>query len=60
MPIIEIKLWEGRSREQKAEMAKKITETVVEVGKTAPENVQIIFADHSRSNWAIAGKLQDE
>ncbi len=59
MPVIEIKLWEGRTRDQKAEMAKRITDAVVEVGKTAPENVQIIFADHARSDWAIAGKLQD-
>ena len=59
MPVIEIKLWEGRSREQKAAMAKRITDAVVEEGKTAPQNVQIIFSDHSRSDWAIAGKLQD-
>ncbi|KKK74646.1 hypothetical protein LCGC14_2881680, partial [marine sediment metagenome] len=32
MPVIEIKLWEGRTREQKAEIAKRITDTVVEVG----------------------------
>lgn len=60
MPVIEIKLWEGRTREQKAEMTRRITEAVVEVGKMAPENVQIIFSDYSRSNWAISGKLSDE
>ena len=59
MPVIEIKLWEGRDREQKAEMAKQITNVVVEVGRTAPENVQIIFSDHAKSDWAIAGKLSD-
>ena len=59
MPVIEIKLWEGRTREQKAEIAKRITDTVVEVGKTTPEHVQIIFSDHAKSDWAIAGKLSD-
>ncbi len=59
MPVIEIKLWEGRTRDQKAEMAKRITDTVVEVGKTSPEHVHIIFSDHAKSDWAIAGKLQD-
>ena len=60
MPVIEIKLWEGRTREQKAEMAKRITDAVVEIGKTAPENVQIIFCDSAKCDWAIAGKLSDE
>jgi 4-oxalocrotonate tautomerase len=60
MPIIEIKLWEGRSREQKEAMAKRITDAVVEEGKTAAENVHIIFSDYARSDWAIAGRLQDQ
>ena len=60
MPVIEIKLWEGRSREQKAEIAKRITDAVVDVAKTAPENVQIIFCDSAKSDWSIAGKLSDE
>ncbi len=59
MPVVEIKLWEGRTREQKAEMAKRITDVVVEVGKTTPEHVHIIFSDHAKSDWAIAGKLSD-
>ncbi len=59
MPVIEIKLWEGRTRAQKAAMAKRITEAVVEEGKTEAEHVHIIFSDHDRSNWAIAGDLQD-
>lgn len=59
MPVIEIKLWKGRTKEQKAEMAKRITEVVCEVGKTTPENVQIIFSDYEKSDWAIAGKLSE-
>ena len=60
MPVIEIKLWEGRTREQKAAMARRITEAVVEEGKTDPEHVHIIFSDYARSDWAIAGDLQDQ
>ena len=60
MPVIEIKLWEGRTREQKAAMARRITNVIVEEGKTAPEHVHIIFSDYAQSDWAIAGKLQDE
>jgi len=59
MPVVEIKLWKGRSREQKAEMAKRITEIISEVGKTASENVHLIFTDVEKENWAEAGKLSD-
>ncbi len=59
MPVIEIKLWEGRTREQKAAMARRITDAVVQEGKTEPEHVHIIFSDYARSDWAIAGELQD-
>ncbi|HEX21444.1 MAG TPA: 4-oxalocrotonate tautomerase, partial [Actinobacteria bacterium] len=41
MPVVEIKLWKGRTREQKAEMAEGITKIISEVGKTAPEHVHI-------------------
>ncbi len=60
MPVVEIKLWKGRDREQKAEMAKGITEVISRVGKTAPENVHVVFTEVDQENWAIAGKLADE
>jgi len=59
MPIVEIKLWKGRSYEQKAEMARKITDVISIVGKTAPENVKIIFNDVEKSNWAEGGELAE-
>jgi len=40
-------------------MAQRITEVVCEVAKTTPENVQIIFSDYEKSDWAIAGKLSE-
>ena len=60
MPVVEIKMWAGRSREQKAEMARRITDIISEVGKTAPENVHIVFTDVNKENWAEAGRLSDE
>jgi 4-oxalocrotonate tautomerase len=60
MPVIEIKMWEGRTREQKAELAKRITDAMLEVAKTTPDHVHIVFSDYPKSDWAVAGKLSDE
>ncbi len=60
MPFVEVKLWKGRTREQKAKMAKGITEVISKYGQTAPENVQVVFIDVDKSNWAISGQLSDE
>jgi 4-oxalocrotonate tautomerase len=48
---------EGRSKEQKAQIVKEITDTMVRVARTTPENVRIIITDHSKDNLAQSGKL---
>lgn len=60
MPIVTISMFEGRTREQKAELAKQITDSVVEVAKTPRDHVWIVFDDKKKSDWSIAGQLQDE
>jgi 4-oxalocrotonate tautomerase len=58
MPVVIVKLYEGRTKEQKAAAAKAITDVIVETLKTTPEATQVIFEDVNRNDWAIAGKLQ--
>ncbi len=60
MPVITIKLYEGRTREQKAELARRVTDAVVETVGSQREHVWISFEDMKRSDHAIAGELQDE
>ena len=58
MPVITIEGYEGRSAEQKREIAEKLTELMVEVGKTQREHVWIRFVDSPKSEWAMAGEIQ--
>ena len=60
MPVVIVKLYEGRTSEQKRAAAKAITDVVVETLRTTAEATQVIFEDVKRSDWAIAGKLQGE
>lgn len=57
MPIVTIELIEGRSVEQKREMAKKITETIVEITKIQQDAVEIIFHDMKKENYSKGGLL---
>ncbi len=60
MPFVEVKLWEGRTREQKAELARRFTDVMVEVADCPAEAVTIAFEDYARSDWAEGGRLSDE
>ena len=58
MPVVTIEWYEGRSAEQKREIAEKLTELLVDVGRTTPDQVWIRFVDSPKSDWAIGGELQ--
>jgi 4-oxalocrotonate tautomerase len=58
MPIVTIEWYEGRSAEQKQELAEQLTELLVEVGKTQREHVWIRFVDSDKGDWAIGGETQ--
>ena len=56
MPIVIVEMWEGRTIEQKKQLAEGITESFTKIG-TAAEKVQVIIKDNPKHNWAIGGKL---
>jgi 4-oxalocrotonate tautomerase len=60
MPYIHIHWYEGRDAEQKAELARRITEAMVEVGKTPVDHVWIRFDDSRKADWAMGGELQEK
>jgi 4-oxalocrotonate tautomerase len=58
MPVVTIEWYEGRSPEQKKELAEKLTDLMVDVGKTQREHVWIRFVDSPKSEWAMGGEIQ--
>jgi 4-oxalocrotonate tautomerase len=60
VPFIEVKLWEGRTREQKAELARRMTDALVEVVGCPVDAVSIVFDDYAQADWAEGGRLCDE
>ena len=58
MPIVTIEWYEGRSPEQKKELAEKLTDLLADVGKTERDHVWIRFVDSPKSEWAMGGEVQ--
>jgi 4-oxalocrotonate tautomerase len=57
MPVVTIRLLEGRTLEQKRELTKVISEAVAQIAKTPLEGVHVIFEDVSRMDWGRGGVL---
>jgi 4-oxalocrotonate tautomerase len=57
MPTIRVELFEGRTAEQKAALAREITQACVRVLGGKPSGVDVLFYDIDRSNWATGGVL---
>ena len=57
MPIVRIEMLEGRTQQQKAELVRAVTQALVDIAKTKPEAVTVVFSEFSRENWAQGGKL---
>lgn len=60
MPIVRVEMWTGRTTAQKQELARVITEAVVNIAHTTPEATIVIFEDIPRENWAQSGALAAE
>lgn len=60
MPIVRVEMWTGRTEAQKKELARVITDAMVNIAHTTPEATIIVFEDIEKNNWAQAGKLSSE
>ncbi len=57
MPLVVVKMLEGRSVEQKRRLAREITDLIVKCTGTTEDQVDVIIEDYPRENWAKAGVL---
>jgi 4-oxalocrotonate tautomerase len=57
MPVVSVDWLEGRTPQQKAQLAAAITQAFVDIAKVSTDQVWIVFRDVKRSDWAMSGKL---
>ena len=52
MPHVIVKLWPGKSEEQKARLAERISEAVMDVLDYGEESVSVAMEEVKSSDWA--------
>ena len=60
MPLLRVSMWSGRTKEQRSELAKALTDTMVQVAKVPAQAVTILFEELPKENWATEGRLHTE
>lgn len=60
MPVVIVKMLEGRTTEQKRRLVRAITDSVVEHAGTSAEQVDVVIEDYPRENWSKGGVLMSD
>lgn len=60
MPVVQVYLYKGKTKEQKKELVKRISNDFQEVMKISPDAVHILFHDLEKDDWGTKGILASE
>jgi 4-oxalocrotonate tautomerase len=60
MPYVNVKITSGATREQKAEIVRDITDSLVRVLGKKPEHIHIVIDSVADEDWGYAGMLTDD
>lgn len=60
MPTIRVELFEGRTPQHKAALARELTAACVRVLGGSPGGVDVVFYEIARADWATGGVLWSE
>ena len=60
MPYVNVQITKGATREQKAEVIKDITNSLVRVLGKKPEHTHIVIQEIADEDWGFAGLPTDE
>lgn len=60
MPLVEVTLFAGRTREQKARIARLISDALIDVGNADPSSVHVVFRDCAEHDWLKSSEPSKE
>lgn len=60
MPYVNIQITKGATREQKAQLVKDVTDSLVRVLGKRPEHTHIVIQEINDEDWGFSGLLTDE
>lgn len=60
MPYVNIQITKGATKEQKSELVRDVTNSLVRVLGKKPEHIHIVIQEINDEDWGFAGLLTDE
>lgn len=60
MPYVNIQITKGATRDQKAELVRDVTNSLVRVLGKRPEHIHIVLQEIAEEDWGYSGLLTDE
>jgi 4-oxalocrotonate tautomerase len=60
MPYVNIQIIKGATREQKAQLVKDVTDSLVRVLGKKPEHTHVVIQEINEEDWGFSGLLTDE
>lgn len=60
MPYVNIQITKGASRQQKEELVKDVTASLVRVLGKKPEHTHIVIQEINEEDWGFGGMLTDD
>ena len=60
MPMVVVRLVEGRTTEQKRAMVRAVTDALTSTIGCQRKNVHVLLEEMDSMNWGVGGKLPDE
>jgi 4-oxalocrotonate tautomerase len=60
MPYVNVQVTKGVTIDQKRQLVREITESLVRVPGNKPEHTRIVIQEIELENWGFAGMLTDE
>lgn len=58
MPFVTIDLFEGRTQEQKIQLAREVTEVVSRIAEAPKENIHVMINDMPEGTYFPAGEIK--
>ena len=60
MPYVNVQITKGATRDEKAQIVREFTETLVRVLGKRPEHTHVVIDEVEPENWGFAGMLTTE
>lgn len=60
MPYVNIQITKGAMREQKAQLVKEVTASLVRILGKKPEHIHVVIQEIEEEDWGFSGLLTDD